>query len=128
MSQPFFSNTHLGISLNFTDVCLMGGIPPPSRGIVEKNRSTRIILYLFYKQLFTLPGILHSYECATKSLLFWTINTPYFNGIWSTVIESSLLSVQRSTTKPPRLDHISKVRFNRLFSLELFEARGPTSK
>ena len=33
-----------------------------------------------------------------------TINTPYFNGIRSTMIESSLLSDQRSTTKPPRLD------------------------
>ena len=38
----FFLNTHLGYSLNFTVVCLchmMGGIPPPSRGIVGKNRS-----------------------------------------------------------------------------------------
>ena len=39
-----FFNTHLGTSLNFTVVChcqVMGGIPPPSRGIVGKNRSAR---------------------------------------------------------------------------------------
>ena len=39
-----FLNTHLGYSLNFTVVyhChVMGGIPPPCRGIVGKNRSTR---------------------------------------------------------------------------------------
>ena len=43
MSKPFFLNTHLGYSLNFTVVyhCLNhGGIPPPNRGIVGKNRST----------------------------------------------------------------------------------------
>ena len=39
------------------------------------------------------------------------INTPYFNGIRSTVIESSLLSDQRSTTKPPRLDYYDFVYF-----------------
>ena len=40
----FFFNTHLSYSLNFTAVCLchvMGGIPPPSRGIVGKNLSTQ---------------------------------------------------------------------------------------
>ena len=39
-----FFNTHLGCSLNFTVVChcqVMGGIPPPSGGMVGKNRSTR---------------------------------------------------------------------------------------
>ena len=39
-----FFFTHLGYSLNFTVVChcqVKGGIPPPSRGIVGDNRSTR---------------------------------------------------------------------------------------
>ena len=75
--------------------------------ISNPDNYATFIVHFYYKQLFTLPGVLHSYECATKSLLFWTINTPYFNGIWSTVIESSLLSdQQRSTTKPPRLDQL----------------------
>ena len=39
----FFLNTHLGYSFNFTVVYLCqikGGIPPPIRGILGKNRST----------------------------------------------------------------------------------------
>ena len=39
-----FFNTYLGYSFNFIVVYLyhvMGGIPPPSGGIVGKNRSTR---------------------------------------------------------------------------------------
>ena len=42
--MTIFLNTHLGYSLNFSVVyhChIMGGIPPPGRGIVGKNRSTR---------------------------------------------------------------------------------------
>ena len=38
-----FLNSHLGYPLNFIFVChrhVMGGIPPPSRGIVGKNRGT----------------------------------------------------------------------------------------
>ena len=42
----FFFNIHFGYSLYFTVVCLWHitrGVPPPGRGIVGKNRSTRII-------------------------------------------------------------------------------------
>ena len=41
-----FFYTHLGYSLNFTVVChcqVMGGIPPPSGGIVGENQCTRSI-------------------------------------------------------------------------------------
>ena len=44
-SCNFFFNIHLGYSLYFTVVCLCHitrGIPPPSGGIVGKNRSARI--------------------------------------------------------------------------------------
>ena len=44
MSCKGFFYIHLGYSFNFTDVYLchiMWGIPPPSGGIVGKNRSTR---------------------------------------------------------------------------------------
>ena len=41
----FFCFTHLGYSLSFIFVFLRHkGLPPPSRGKVGKNRSTRIIL------------------------------------------------------------------------------------
>ena len=39
----FFFNTHIGYPIDFIFVFhrhVMGGIPPPSRGIVGKNRST----------------------------------------------------------------------------------------
>ena len=44
IDKQIFLNTHLDYSLKTTFVCqrrVMGGIPPPSRGIMGKNRSTQ---------------------------------------------------------------------------------------
>ena len=43
-------------------------------------------------------------DYAALSFLFRESTQPPPSGIWSTVVESSLLSDQGSTTKPPRLD------------------------
>ena len=56
MAKLFF-NTHLGYSFNFTVFYLcqiMGGIPPPSGGIVGKNRSTRKLIVDNFALLSTL--------------------------------------------------------------------------
>ena len=48
---------------------------------------------------------------ATKCFLFWTINTPYLDGIWSTVAEWHFIWSRHSTTEPPRLDFYLKIVF-----------------
>ena len=66
----FVFYTHLGYSFNFTVSChcqVMGGIPPPSRGIVGENRSTRVNHYF--------PDIYQKYKNPVTSAIFTGIHS-----------------------------------------------------
>ena len=57
------------------------------------------------------PAILIATECFH----FWMINTPYLDGIRSTIAEWHFLWSKRSTIEPPRLDPSKQSLFFDLF-------------
>ena len=111
----FFFNIHLGFSFNFTVVYLcqiMGGIPPPSGGIVGKNRSTRNIFIKKYKCSFLNKCLKYfkrrvnctvqdsDFECVSISVYNYSFN--YFMYISSRKIQFPGISPEGPWMSPKR--------------------------
>ena len=114
----FFYNTHLGYSLYFTVVCLCHitrGVPPPSGGIVGKNRSAlnilQVVPYVGYAvKVFLSPAlwswilildlsdILNLLSIILSDKVFQLLNDWYtiLDGIRSTVYTIVLIYWMRS--------------------------------